>query len=162
MEKLIFFDTREVEPEATEKIIKSNSSKTGFNLKIQNNHLHCGDTPLQELQMQSIKQCNNKIVALLPAYNEEVSIGSMVLRNREHTELVINRPLYYFTVWRIIAAGLGIELGLGFLRKFYMGESLSFGLTLSMIMLTLIGTFMAFTGIILHSISMIYDLARSG
>lgn len=158
MEKLIFFDTREVEPEATEKIIKSNSSKTGFNLKIQNNHLHCGDTPLQELQMQSIKQCNNKIVALLPAYNEEVSIGSMVLRNREHTELVINRPLYYFTAPGIIAAGLG----LGFLRKFYMGESLSFGLTLSMIMLTLIGTFMAFTGIILHSISMIYDLARSG
>jgi dolichol-phosphate mannosyltransferase len=43
-----------------------------------------------------------------------------------------------------------------------MGESLSFGPTLLMIMLTLIGTFVAFTGIILHSISrMIYDLGRS-
>lgn len=158
MENLIFSDTREVEPEATENIIKSNSSKTGFNLKIQNNHLHCGNTPIQELQIQSTKQCNNKIVALLPAYNEEVSIGSMVLRTREHTDWVISRPLYYFTAPEIIAA----ELGLGFPRKFYVGESLSFGLTLSTIMLTLIGTFMAFTGIILHLISMIYDLARSG
>jgi len=78
-------------------------------------------------------------------------------------DMEFNRPLYYFTAPGIIAAGLGIGLGLGFLRDFYMGESLGFGPTLLMIMLTLIGTFMAFTGVILHSISrMIHDLRGSG
>jgi glycosyltransferase involved in cell wall biosynthesis len=77
-------------------------------------------------------------------------------------DMEFNRPLYYFTAPGIIAAGLGIGLSLAFLRDFNMGESLSFGPTLLMIMLTLIGTFVAFTGIILHSISrMIYDLGRS-
>jgi hypothetical protein len=36
---------------------------------------------------------------------------------------------------------------------FYLGGSLNFGPTLLMIMLTLVGCFMGFTGIILHSMS---------
>jgi len=76
-------------------------------------------------------------------------------------DMEFNRPLYYFTVPGTIAAGVGIGLGLIYLRDFYMGESLHFGPTLLMILLTLIGTFMAFTGIILDSISrMIYDHKR--
>ena len=166
----------------------------------------------------------DKIVAVLPAYNEEVSIGSMVLRTKEHAGRVIviddgnsdhtasiaemagaevirhtrikevetdvrydvdcstehsvshgvqvlvkilhdmefNKLPHYFTVPGMVVGSTGLVLGLLYLRNFYLGGSLSFGPTLLMIMMTLVGTFMAFTGIILHSISrMIYDLKGS-
>jgi len=44
-------------------------------------------------------------------------------------------------------------MGLDFLRTFYLGGSLSFGPTLVMILLTLVGAFRTITEIILHSIS---------
>lgn len=68
-------------------------------------------------------------------------------------DIELNRPLYYFTAPGIVMCVVGIGLGLDFLRVFYHGGSLQFGPTLLMIMLTLVGSFMAFTGIILHSIS---------
>lgn len=68
-------------------------------------------------------------------------------------DMELNRPLYYFTAPGIVTSVVGIGLGLDFLRTFYHGGSLQFGPTLLMIMLTLVGSFMAFTGIILHSIS---------
>jgi len=71
-----------------------------------------------------------------------------VLKNME-----LNKPLYYFTVPGIIIAAIGIGMGLEFLRIFYHGGSLQFGPTLMMILLTLMGSFMALTGIILHSVS---------
>jgi hypothetical protein len=55
---------------------------------------------------------------------------------------------------------IGIILGLNFLKTFYMGGSLSFGPTLLMIMFTLPGSFMAFTGIILHSMSRMINEAK--
>lgn len=67
-EKLLFFNTGKVEPEPVKYIIQSDLSKKGLNLA---------------------NRYNNKIVALLLAYNEEVSIGSIVLRSREHTDRVI-------------------------------------------------------------------------
>jgi len=63
------------------------------------------------------------------------------------------RPLYYFTMPGMLFGTVGIFMGLTFLQDFYKGENLYFGPTLLMILLTLIGVFMAFTGIILHSIS---------
>ena len=72
-------------------------------------------------------------------------------------DIEFNRPLYYFTAPGTVAAGLGIGMGMTFIRDFYLGGSLSFGPTLMMIMLTLIGMFMAFTGIILHSMSRLID-----
>ncbi len=68
-------------------------------------------------------------------------------------DMELNRPLFYFTVPGIVFAVLGIGLGLSFLARFYHGGGLMFGPTLLMILLTLIGTFMTFTGIILHSMS---------
>jgi glycosyltransferase involved in cell wall biosynthesis len=68
-------------------------------------------------------------------------------------DMELNRPLYYFTVPGLILAIIGIGMGLNFLRIFYLGGSLNFGPTLLMILLTLIGTFSFFTGILLHSIS---------
>jgi len=68
-------------------------------------------------------------------------------------DMELNRPLYYFSVPGLILATLGIGMGLSFMRTFYLGGSLNFGPTLLMILLTLIGTFSFFTGILLHSIS---------
>ncbi|TFG42269.1 MAG: hypothetical protein E4H43_03390 [Bacteroidia bacterium] len=68
-------------------------------------------------------------------------------------DMEFNRPLYYFTVPCVILTGIGVGMGLEFLRTFYFGGSLNFGPTLLMVMVTLIGTFMAFTGILLHSMS---------
>jgi len=70
-------------------------------------------------------------------------------------DMELRRPLYYFTAPGIIMAAVGIGMGLDFLRVFYHGGNLSFGPTLVMILLTLIGSFMALTGIILHSLSKI-------
>ena len=68
-------------------------------------------------------------------------------------DMELNRPLFYFTVPGMVMGGIGTFIGLSFLRTFYLGGSLMFGPTLLMIMLTVLGTFMAFTGIILHSLS---------
>ncbi|NJD78817.1 MAG: glycosyltransferase family 2 protein [Candidatus Methanoperedens sp.] len=68
-------------------------------------------------------------------------------------DMELNRPLYYFTAPGMVCSIIGLAMGLSFLRDFYLGGSLMFGPTLLMIVLTLIGSFMAFTGIILHSMS---------
>jgi hypothetical protein len=84
-----------------------------------------------------------------------VSNGIRVLVNVLN-DMELNRPLFYFTVLGMA----GIILGLNFLKTFYMGGSLSFGPTLLMIMFTLPGSFMAFTGIILHSMSRMINEAK--
>ncbi|MDW7726236.1 MAG: glycosyltransferase family 2 protein [Candidatus Methanoperedens sp.] len=81
-----------------------------------------------------------------------LSHGLKVLVNVLH-DMELNRPLYYFTTPGLVFAAAGLFMGLHFLQDFYMGGSLNFGPTLLMILLTLIGSFMAFTGIILHAIS---------
>lgn len=68
-------------------------------------------------------------------------------------DMEFRRPLYYFTLPGAIMAGTGLFLGLKFLQEFYHGEPLSFGPTLLMMLLTTVGMFMAFTGIILHAIA---------
>jgi glycosyltransferase involved in cell wall biosynthesis len=78
--------------------------------------------------------------------------GLHVLMKLLH-DIELRRPLLYFTLPGMAIAGIGIGMGLDLLRTFYHGGALNYGLTLFMILLTLIGSFMAFTGIILHSIS---------
>jgi glycosyltransferase involved in cell wall biosynthesis len=68
-------------------------------------------------------------------------------------DMEFNKPLYYFTIPGMFSVALGIAMGLYFLDDYYHGKSLYFGPSLLMILLTLVGMFMAFTGIILHSIS---------
>jgi len=72
-------------------------------------------------------------------------------------DMEIRRPLYYFTLPGMALATVGIAIGLELLRTFYHGGPLNYGMTLLMILLTLIGSFMAFTGIILHAISRLID-----
>lgn len=68
-------------------------------------------------------------------------------------DMEYNKPLYYFTLPGFILAVVGLYMGLTFLRTFYLGENLNFGPTVLMILLTLVGVFMSFTGVLLHSIA---------
>jgi glycosyltransferase involved in cell wall biosynthesis len=83
-----------------------------------------------------------------------VAHGARVLLNVIH-DMETRKPLYYFTAPGLLMAGAGIFMGLEFLRIFAHGGSLMYGPTLLMVLLTLIGSFMALTGIILHSLSQI-------
>jgi hypothetical protein len=69
----------------------------------------------------------------------------------------LRRPLFYFTLPGMVLAAVGIGIGLELLRTFYHGGQLSYGLTMLMILTTLVGSFMAFTGIILHAFSKLID-----
>jgi len=75
-------------------------------------------------------------------------------------DMELRRPLYYFTAPGLVFAAVGIGMGLEFLRSFYHGQSLQYGPTLLMILLTLVGSFMVLTGIILHSISRLLTESR--
>ncbi len=77
-------------------------------------------------------------------------------------DMELRRPLYYFTIPGMVLAAVGIGMGLDFLRTFYLGGSLAFGPTLLMILLTVIGSFMALTGILLHSMSRMIRECRLG
>jgi len=81
-----------------------------------------------------------------------VAHGVRVLVKVLH-DMELRRPLYYFTIPGLVMAGIGILMGLDFLRVFARGGSLMYGPTLLMVMLTLVGSFAALTGIILHTIS---------
>ncbi len=68
-------------------------------------------------------------------------------------DMELKRPLYYFTVPGLIVVLVGASLSLIFLRDYVLGKSISMGPTMVAIMLTLFGTFMMFTGIILDSMA---------
>ena len=78
--------------------------------------------------------------------------GLGVLTNVIH-DMELNRPLIYFTLPGAILSIVGLAMGFSFLQEFYDGGSLYFGPTLLMILFALIGTFMMFTGILLHTMS---------
>lgn len=76
-------------------------------------------------------------------------------------DIELRRPLYYFTLPGILATALGVGLGLELLRIFFHGGTLYFGPALLMVLLTLLGSFTALTGIILHSISKLIHEERN-
>ncbi|UGV41942.1 glycosyltransferase family 2 protein [Methanococcoides orientis] len=68
-------------------------------------------------------------------------------------DMEFNKPLYYFTIPGMAMGVTGLYFGIKFMYSFSMGGNLPFGPTILMVMLMIIGTFMSFTGIILHSIA---------
>jgi glycosyltransferase involved in cell wall biosynthesis len=75
-------------------------------------------------------------------------------------DIELNRPLYYFTIPGIVISIIGLAMGVSFLRNFYLGGRMMYVPTLLVMILTLMGIFMAFTGIILHSMSRFFDETR--
>ena len=79
----------------------------------------------------------------------------MVLKDIE-----FNRPLYYLTVPGLSLGVGGLYMGAHFLQTFAMGGGLLFGPTMLMVLFIVVGSFMALTGILLHSISALMRDAR--
>lgn len=80
----------------------------------------------------------------------------MVLKDIE-----FNKPLYYLTAPGAALGIGGLIMGAYFLQEFTVGKSLYFGPTVLMILFIVVGSFMALTGILLHSISTILREAKA-
>lgn len=70
-------------------------------------------------------------------------------------DIEFNKPLYYLTVPGTVLGISGFIMGAFFVQGFTMGKSLYFGPTMLMILFIIVGSFMALTGLLLHSISAI-------
>lgn len=74
-------------------------------------------------------------------------------------DMEFNRPLYYFTLPGIVMITVGLISGLIFFGAYLNHTSTSLAATTLAALLTLAGTFIAFTGIILHSIGRMIERA---
>jgi glycosyltransferase involved in cell wall biosynthesis len=68
-------------------------------------------------------------------------------------DMEFNRPLYYFTVPGIILIIIGLILGLTFFSEYLGGRMTTLFPTTLAALITILGAFVAFTGLILHSVS---------
>jgi len=68
-------------------------------------------------------------------------------------DMEFNRPLYYFTFPGLILVFVGMILGLKFFGEYLGGQMTTLLPTTLAALITILGTFMAFTGLILHSVS---------
>jgi glycosyltransferase involved in cell wall biosynthesis len=75
-------------------------------------------------------------------------------------DMEFNRPLFYFTIPGICLGAYGLYMGVIFLQRYESGGNLSFGPTMLMVMFTVVGSFLAITGIMLHSLATIMRNVR--
>ena len=64
-----------------------------------------------------------------------------------------NSPLYYFTLPGFILVAGGLYIHLNHVQTFYPDGNFNLGSAVLMLLLAFIGVFMAFTGVLLHSIA---------
>jgi len=74
-------------------------------------------------------------------------------------DMEFNRPLYYFTFPGVLMIAIGLIAGLIFFGEYLNNTTQSLAPTILAALLTLAGTFISFTGIILHSMSRMIDRA---
>lgn len=72
-------------------------------------------------------------------------------------DIEFNKPLYYPTVPGLILGISSFVMDTFFVQDFTMGNNLYFRPTMLMILFIIVGSFMALTGILLHSISAILE-----
>ena len=75
-----------------------------------------------------------------------------ILQNME-----FRHPLNCLTIPGLILGTIGLGMGLNYLQVFYQGGSLHFRPILMMILMTLVGLFMAFSGVVLHFTSRLIE-----
>lgn len=78
-------------------------------------------------------------------------VFAMVLKDME-----FKKPLFYFTVPGMLLGLVGLSMGAYFLHIFATGRGLYFGPTILMVLLTVIGSFLALIGVLLHSLSTMF------
>jgi len=76
-------------------------------------------------------------------------------------EMEFRNPSNYIIVPGLIFGTIGLGMGLNYLQVFYQGGSLHFRPILMMILMTLVGLFMAFSGVILHYMSKMIERKKS-
>lgn len=76
-------------------------------------------------------------------------------------DIEFNKPLYYFTAPGLALGLGGLYMGAHFLQIFVTGGGLQFGPTMLMVLFIIVGTFMALTGILLHTVAGISKDARA-
>jgi glycosyltransferase involved in cell wall biosynthesis len=81
-----------------------------------------------------------------------LSHGFNVLMRLLH-EMEFNRPLYYFTLPGIIMIIIGLILGLNYFSKYLAGITDAIFPTALAVLITILGAFIAFTGVLLHTMS---------
>lgn len=79
-----------------------------------------------------------------------LEVFAMVLKDIE-----FKKPLFYFTVPGTLLGLAGLCMGVYFLHIFTAGRNLYFGPTILMVLLTVVGIFLALIGVLLHSFSTI-------
>lgn len=67
-------------------------------------------------------------------------------------DMEFNKPLYYFTLPGLILMAGGLHMSLNLALASYSGGSFDFKYAVFIFLLTFVGTFMSFAGILLHSI----------
>jgi hypothetical protein len=68
-------------------------------------------------------------------------------------DMEFNNPLYFFTLPGFTLVAGGLYMNLNFVQTFYLEGSFDFESAALIFLITLVGTFMAFLGILLHSIT---------
>jgi hypothetical protein len=68
-----------------------------------------------------------------------------------------NRPLLAFTVPGLIMVAIAAGIAAFIIQAYFILGHVVLGPTLLMLLLTVVGTFLVFTGIILHSVSALTD-----
>jgi glycosyltransferase involved in cell wall biosynthesis len=149
--------------------IKVTDSQSGFRaygrraieaMRIDGNGMSAGSEILLQIRDNNLKveeveiRCRYDVKDA--STQDPVSHGLQVLLSLLQ-DMELKRPLIYFTLPGTVFASIGISMGLDFLWIYNHGGSLSFGPTLFMILLTMVGLFMVFTGIILHTISKVIN-----
>ncbi|MBI5459344.1 glycosyltransferase family 2 protein [Methanobacterium sp.] len=81
-------------------------------------------------------------------FSHGVSVLVRILQDME-----FNRPLYYFTIPGLILMIAGMILGLKFFGEYLGGQMTTLLPTTLAALITILGAFIAFTGLILHSVS---------
>jgi hypothetical protein len=119
---------------------------------------HCSNLAIESEMLAEAASANLRIqeVPIGVRYDVDCSSENPVKHGlgvlvRVLKDMEFHRPLYYFTLPGLVFGGVGLYLGLRSLQTFYHGGALHFGPTILMTVLMLVGTFMAFTGIMLDS-----------
>lgn len=125
-------------------------------IKINNTGMSAGSEILLQIKEHGLKV---KEVPISCRYDIEdtsthnpIVHGVTVLSNIL-TEIEYNNPLVYFVVPGVMLLGFGCATGVFVLSSYNTGGQLPFGPTLLMMMLSIIGTFAVFSGLMLHAMT---------
>jgi glycosyltransferase involved in cell wall biosynthesis len=125
-------------------------------IRIKDNNMSAGSEILMQMKDHDLKfeeveiHCNYGVEKA--SKQNPISHGVNVMAHILG-EIELRKPLYYITLPGLILMFIGLVMGYNSLELWRTGGQLPFGPTLFMMMAAITGTFSAFSGLILHSVS---------